>query len=237
MIRFVELEVGRGGLPACTRCTPQIPATFTAAEQLLPRIAHVAASWDAGPGPNLTLVGAETFAHPELPALVMAASSSGFERLRLRTGASALAAHDNAEGATHAGVRHLEVVLLAEGASHDELAASPGAFASAMSGLAAFRTAAEQGAKPVAITGLVPLCRHNLALAAGAVAALAAAGAVAVEIEVTRSAASAIHVADHLRAAVETGIVNGVWVSVTGLSAKELPVAALHSQRAWEVRA
>lgn len=236
MIRFAEVSLGQGGLPSCVKCSASAEPTFRPAADILAQLSLIAEKWPGGPGPSVAFVGAEPFLHAELPVIVMGATSARFERIRLRTGATALAAHDNAEGAIHAGVRHVEAVLLGAGEAHDELAGLPGGFASAMTGLALLRNAAENGAKTVAVTGRVPVCRHNLEHVGPAVAALAQAGAVAIELAVSEGAADAAALTRHLAPAVETGVVNGVWVSVSGLPSEKFgALAPLHAVAPSEV--
>jgi MoaA/NifB/PqqE/SkfB family radical SAM enzyme len=230
LISFAEVSLGAGGLPACVRCeAPEALApVLRSADEIESELARISGAWGGEPGPNVAFVGAEPFAHPELPTLVMAAGAAGFERLRLRTGATPLAAHDNAEGVLHAGVRHIEAVLLAAGAAHDELSAMPGAFAAAMSGLERLHAIAQQAALPVAVTGYIPACRHNFEHLSAAVAALAEVGAVAVEIALAPGAADAVALERHLLPALDTGVVNGVWVSVSGLPADASWLPPLH---------
>lgn len=238
MIRFSRVSIGEGGLPTCSRCEPPREPSFLPAEEILPRIAAAVSDWDRaqlGPGPNVIFTGAEPFLHPDLPLLVSAATAERIERVCLRTSAAALAAHDNAEGALHAGVRIVQAVLLATGAEHDELTGQPGAFAAAVTGLAALQVAAELASLPVAVLGYVPVCRHTLSHLADTVAALAETGAVAVELAVSPGAAGAVTFSRHLSAALETAVVNGVWAYASGVPADALPGSALHARGPLEV--
>jgi len=184
------------------------------AASVLQDVTRVCDSWSDGPGPNVALVGAEPFAHPELPLLVQGAARAGCERIRLRTDAGALPSGGNAAGVVAAGVRHLEVVLLGGVAPvHDALVGRAGAFDAALAGVAAFVSAAGAAGSAVAVTGRVPVCRHNRDEVAGAVAALAAAGAIGVEL--APAAGTALD-EDRLRSARETAVVNGVWLHVAG---------------------
>jgi MoaA/NifB/PqqE/SkfB family radical SAM enzyme len=227
VIAFAEVVLGSGGVVRCTRCTPaEPPREFLPAERILAQVREAARGWESGPGPNVAFVGVEPFAHPELPAIVAGARSSGVQRIRLRTDGGALSVAENASGALHAGVRHIEVVLLGAGPEHDALAGRAGLFADARDGMFRLREAAVALNARVAVTGVVPVCRHNLEHAAAAVAALAEAGAVAVELDVSPSAATAVGARDWLSAAIDTGTTAGVWVSVTGLA--EPPGSKLH---------
>lgn len=230
MISFAEVAVGRGGIVACRQCAPAEPATFVPAEQVLAHVRAAVSAWQAEPGPNVAFVGAEPFAHPELPALVTGAVEAGASRIRLRTDGRALIVSDNAAGALLAGVRHLELVLLAgDQASHDALCGRPGSFAEAIAGAAAFCEAAASEHAPIALAGLVPVCPHNLHDVAAAIGALAHAGAVTVTLDVSPPVATSAGSTSWLAAAIETGTVNGAWVHVRGVPADKIPVSPLHA--------
>jgi len=186
VLEFAEVTIGNGGVARCARCSPPVhgEVTFGPAAAVTQRIAATAAEWAGGPGPNVAFTGAEPFAHPELPALVGAAVAAGAERIRLRTDAGALAGGNNASGVLAAGVRHIEVVLVGGDAQvHDGIVGRPGLYDAAVAGVAAFRSAAQAADVPVAITGYVPVCRHNAAHVVSTVLALAACGAVSVELQ------------------------------------------------------
>jgi hypothetical protein len=183
-----------------------------------------------GPGPNLRLAGYEPFLHPELPTLVSAAVQAGATRIQLRTDGGGLAQPGNAEGALVAGVTHFEVVLLGgDTESHDGLSGTPGLLEACEQGVRTLLDAARASGARIAVTGAVPLCLHNLAHAAQAVAALAAMGTLAVRLEVSTSAAASVGLSAALSAALDTGTVNGVWVSVAGIVPESLPVSPLHA--------
>ena len=184
MIGFAQIALGVGEAVSCTRCSARAESVMHPAEQVAEQIAAVAAGWRGGPGPNLAFVGAEPFAHPALPALITAAVDAGCERIRLRTDGGALALSGNAEGAFRAGVRHIELVLLASDAgTHDALSGRQGLFATAVAGAAAFTAVARDAGQPVAITGYVPVCRHVEPHLPALIAAFARMGAAAVLAE------------------------------------------------------
>ena len=126
MIAFAEVSIGEAPATPCVRCAPHASAAMRPATLVLADVTAVCASWSDGPGPNVSLVGAEPFAHPELPLLVQGAVEAGCERIRLRTDAGALSAGNNAVGVLGAGVRHLEVVLLGGDAEHARRAGGQG---------------------------------------------------------------------------------------------------------------
>ena len=185
MISFADVVIGDGETVRCARCVPGAPVHFRTPDDVLASVRAVAGSWSVGPGPNVVFVGAEPFAHPQLPALVAGAASLGVERIGLRTDGGALSVDGNALGAIHAGVRLIEVVVLGDQRIHEELMADAGGFATTRLGARAFLDAGRESGAAVALTGRIPVCRHNLAGLPGAVAALAEMGAVSVELSVS----------------------------------------------------
>ncbi|HET6350748.1 MAG TPA: hypothetical protein VFG89_01285 [Coriobacteriia bacterium] len=222
MISFTELAIGTGGVVSCARCGPATAAEPFAADELIAHIAALAASAEGDF--NVVLGGFEPFRHPGLPALISACAESGARRIMLRTDAGALANPGNAEGCLAAGVRALEIELLAEGALHDALAARVGLGAAASAGTAAFRVAAASAGVDVAVFGVLQACRHNAGELASTIAAFAQLGAAAVRIECGRLPNTPANAAA-LAAAVHTGAVNRVAVSVAGY-AGNLPALA-----------
>lgn len=230
LLRFAEVSLGSGGLPTCARCeTASVPAP-RAAEDVIAEALSAIESWDRallGPGPNVALVGAEPFAHPSLPEIVFTLVEAGASRLRLRTGAEALIVAENAEGVLRAGVRHLEVVVLGPHEVHDALTARPDAFESARRGMRAFLDTAGESGIDAVLSGRIRVCRHNLEHAPAAVAVLAEVGALEIVLQVSDTASKTVGAATWIASACDTGVVNGVWVSVECAAA--LPgVADLH---------
>ncbi len=210
MITFAEVSIGTAAETPCVRCARATTPSMRSAASVLEEITGICEAWSYGPGPNVSLVGAEPFSHPDLPLLVQGAVQAGCERLRLRTDAGALAAGPNATGVVGAGVRQLEVVLLGGDAeSHDVLVGRAGAFEAAAAGVSAFRSAAAATGAHVAITGRIPVCRHVREGIAATVHALARMGAVAIDLAPT--AGIELDVA-RLNAARETAVVNGTWL-------------------------
>lgn len=226
MISFADVSIGDGGTTCCTRCVALSPREFLSQDQVLARVSGVVSGWDAGPGPNVAFGGPEPFEYPGLPDIVAGAAAVGVQRIRLRTDGGALSVDGNASGVIHAGVRHIELVVLGGQAVHDELSAVPGLFAAAIQGASAFRSAAHEARATVAVTGSITVCRHNLAALPGAVAALAEMGAVAVELLVKDGAAKSAGLRQWVTAAAETGMVNGVWVYVRSSTEELAPAIA-----------
>lgn len=208
---FREVIIGEGGIAGCVRCAGRVSVAPRLAEEVGEDLRRAASELDR-PGPNVVFAGFEPFAHPELPTLVRLAVDAGYERIRLRTDAGALSSPGNAEGVLGAGVRQIEVVLLGAGDEHDSLTGRSGLFAAAMQGVSRFAAVADASGLDVGITGLVPVCRHNVQHVPEAVAALASLGAVAVTIDARRRALDA----DVVRSALDTGTTGLVAVTVLG---------------------
>jgi len=212
VLRFAEVTIGQGGSLRCVRCRPRSAETptFALASVVSEQLASIASQWAYGPGPNVAFTGVEPFAHPELPAIIGGALAVGARRVRLRTDAGALASPGNAQGVLNAGVHHIEAIVLAgDAALHDELAGRPGLFGAAFSGLAKYRSAANEAGQSVAITGSVPVCRHNAPHVVAAVGALATAGAVCVELVRT----DGYRIEPQLvAAAAQAAMMRGVWL-------------------------
>ena len=229
MIRFIEIPLGRGVTCSCVRCAPRAHPQFDSAEIIGARVADAVATWADGPGPNVFFTGPEPFSHPELPTLVADAAGMGVERIGLRTDAGALSIPGNADGVLAAGVRHLQVVMLAGSAeSHDALTGRVGLFDAAAAGVSAFVAAAHGSNVRVAVTGLVPVCAHNVSELSAAVAALSRVGVLAVEIEVSTDQSGSREFSTWAAAAADTGLVNGVWVHFSGGQVADASVSPLH---------
>lgn len=216
MIPFEPVAIGTGGIARCVRCAKSEGAASPGPDDIgaiREGIFAAVRSWGQPPGPNVELVGYEPFSHPELPAIVRLALDVGVERLMIRTDAGALALGRNAEGALDAGVRLFEIVLLADGPTHDALTERPGLFDAACAGVDRVRDAAERAGLAIALCGLVPVCRHNAPYAPQAAGRLAALGCLAVHIDASCARRSD---AVHVRAAVETAAANGCAASVSG---------------------
>lgn len=208
MLSFFEVAIGEGEVLACARCgAEKSAATAHELEVVSTRLEEY-----SGAASGVAFIGFEPFAHPALPDIIAAAVDAGFVRIMLRTDAGALGVGGNADGAVAAGVTHIEVVLLGDESTHDRLAGVPGLFASAAAGVSAFTSAAERQGAAVFVSGLLPLCEHNLQSAPAAVAAFASLGASAVRLD-----ASDVEGADSMaaiEAALDTATVNRMhgWV-------------------------
>ncbi len=229
MITFVKIPIGTGGGIRCRRCAPgEQSEEFFETDPLLRHVGEVVAGWQQGPGPNIAYVGAEPFRHSRLPTLVHGAIDAGVERMCLSTDATALGRDDNAAGSVSAGVRHVEVPLLGGSPeTHDMLCGHPGAFEAAMAGMKALREAGIAQSVPVLICGRVRVCSHNIKDVPATVLAFAQVGASSVTLQFDGSVPTAV-ARPWVAAAVETGIINSVWVALEGLSAASVGVHSLH---------
>ncbi len=211
MLHFDQIVIGSGGLPVCVRSTEPEAPTFRPAVEILRDMDAVAQLSRSGPGLSISLVGTEAFLHPQLPELVQGAREAGAVRIGISTGGGALAQQDNAAGCIRAGVRHVDLVLLAGEGKHDALTGVEGSYAAALEGAATLHREAERAGVHVALMGHVPVCRHNVHELPMAIAAF-------VEMR-----AVAVHLAPHadldvpkniewFGSAFQTGIMHGVWV-------------------------
>ncbi|MBN2847684.1 MAG: radical SAM protein [Coriobacteriia bacterium] len=231
MIEFVRIEVGEGAPVRCAHCAPPVVAECRTTESILAEISAASAAWGDSPGPNVLLAGSEPFAHPELPALVAACVEEGVERIGLETEGGALAAHGNAAGVLGAGVRHLQVVVIAaDDAIADGLTGRPGRMRAVKAGVAAYLDAARDAGVAVVVTAVVPLCRHTLPDLAQTVGLLASWSIHAVRLvpgdDPLHDSASVM-----IAAACDTGMVNHTWVEV----ADGVPLPVTHRLHALTI--
>lgn len=232
MISFETVSIGDGWLLSCRRCSAQgaagvpLPAAEVAA-----KLADVAAGWESAPGPNVCFVGMEPFLHPGLPQVIDAAVRLGFERIQIRTDGGALAQSRNAQGVLSAGVRHLEIVLLGVGPTHDALADRAGLFDAAVAGAQAFTAAAHSASVQAAVSVRVIACRHNAEHLPETLAAAASLGAISAVIDATALKPTAEN-ERFIFSALESATVNRVAASVIGWSR---PLDAPFDRAPWLV--
>lgn len=207
MIAFQTVSTGTGDLLGCRLCGAGSAGEHTPAQDVLAAIADVRSRG----AENVMLAGSEPFRHPALPALVAACAEAGFARIAMLTDAGALTIPENASGALEAGLRHIHVPLFGPDAPSHDAACASGRFAQTTAGVEGFLAAATRAAASVALVGVLPLCEHTLASAPAIVATFARLGALAVRIV---PAPGVDADAPEVRAAFETGMVNGVWVWV-----------------------
>lgn len=216
MLPFARVEVGAPSTRRCRLCDPVGPgAAWRSVADVAAELQEVAAEWTAAVGPGVVLCGPEPFMHPSLPQIVAAARSAGFERIGIETDGIALGREENARGALSAGVRHLQAIVFAIGTLGDRMAGAQGAAAASLAGIERFSATASSSGLPVAVSAVVPVCRHNAEQLHLVVAAAARAGAGRVVLT-----AASPHVAvpePVIAAACDTGTVNRVWVEVHGL--------------------
>lgn len=211
MLEVVRIDIGSGGLPQCARCGASGVATYRSSIEVIGDIAAVA----AGPGTLLMLGGAEAFGHSALPEIIGAAASAGYRRIGLQTAGGLLAVGGNAAGVLHAGVRHFEIVYVPS----DSLPSGPD-HGAPLQGVRELVAAASAARTRIAVSAVIPACRHCIEALPAAVADLAAAGVGSVSIVAERGSCTGPRALAAVIAACDTGIVNAVWVEVRGI---ELP--------------
>lgn len=217
MIRIAPITVGAGVPAGCVRCAPMPEPAYLPLRQMARALEEIHGAH------GVALTGPEPFAHPELPAVIAACREAGFTRLALETDGGALAAHGNAAGVLHAGVRHLWVrVLGPDDAVHDERIGRPGRGAAARAGIAAYRAAALEAGRAIVVTAVVPVCRHTLPELPAIVLSCAVRGFDAVRLVSTGSLPGTAGTI--IAAACDTGMVNRLWVSTDG----SLPLPVSH---------
>ena len=220
MLDFAQVSLGAGAPLRCLRCHPDATHEpgYRSAAEIVADVESAATAWAPPPGPNVELGGPEPLGHPDLPVIVEGCVRAGVVRLRLRTDGLALASPVNAGGAVAAGVRHVSVVLLGgTPGMHDVLADRPGLLDAAVAGIRAFRAAAADQELAAAVQVLVPVCRHNVSDLPAAVARAVEAGADRVLLQADDPGIDLEAASGWVRAACDTGVVNGVWVEVDGL--------------------
>ncbi len=227
VLTFIRIPLGTGNTVACTRCAVHapVPVVHRAVGEV---VSAVTAALAAAPTSGVMFTGPEPFSHPSLPAIIGSAITAGAERIGVVTSAAALAYGENAAGSIGAGLRFIEVPLLGPDAdSHDLLARSMGAFESTREGVARFRAAADAAGTRVAVRGTIEVCAHTVSQLSAAVVTFASWGASSIELHCTGPLDG--RGVEHVRAACETGMVNGVWVAVTGLQPGLLGPDGLHA--------
>ncbi|TDB39684.1 MAG: hypothetical protein D9V44_01610 [Actinobacteria bacterium] len=213
----VRIEIGSGGLPSCVRCGTSDTAVYRAAAEVIAELLAADARDDA----VLMLRGVEAFGHPALPEIIGAAVSAGWRRVGLQTAGGLLGVGGNAPGVLHAGVRHFEIVM-APGVP--PMSGTGGL--EPLDGLRMLVSAASTARVRIAVSVILPTCRHSVEALPAVVADLAAAGAGSVRIVAEPGACTGSRALAAVIAACDTGVVNAVWVDVSGI---ELPAGhAMH---------
>lgn len=225
MLEFIRVDVGDGGSLSCTRCGAPRAVSFRDAEEVATAITSIPAS--RLPTAGILLGGADAFRHPSLPRLVSTARDAGATRIALLTRGGGLGVQGNATGAIEAGVRTIVVPILAGTDDvHDALAGDPGAFEAMRVGVRAFIDAARALSRTVSVHVTVEVCEHNAGHLTAAVLSAASLGATSVTADLARLPSADPEL---LRAAADTGLVNSVWVSFSGVDSDALGAYALHA--------
>jgi len=208
VIETVRIDIGSGGLPSCARCGVPGAPTFHSATDVIASISKAAVDSNA----VLMLGGAEAFGHAALPEIVGAAVASGWRRIGLQTAGGLLTVGGNAPGVLHAGVRHFEVVIVPSDSS--TLAVDGPA---PLDGIRELVAAASAAGVRIAVTAVLPTCRHGVAALPSAVADLAAVGVGSIRIVAEPESCTGPRALAAVVAACDTGVVNAVWVDVSGV--------------------
>ncbi len=213
MIGFARVSVGAGGWPVCARCAVAAPVSYHPTAEVEAAIGDAVRSSSEPPGPNVVLGGPEPFDHPRIFDLIAACAREGAERVAVETGGAVLAAPDAARRALDAGVRHLWVVVSDADPERDDRLADRSVHSTRVfDGVTAYAAAAESAGIDVLITGIVPVCHHNLQHLPGTVARLSARGFHAVRL--VSGAPLPAQAAAWIASACDTGMVNQLWVEV-----------------------
>ncbi len=236
MLRFRDIVLGTGPRPGeCRLCTPApespVPV-FRPAEEILADLA--AHPGEIGAPVGVRLTGADPLAHPDPPSLVAAAVRTGAQRVALDTPGEGLARPGAADALLAAGARVFEVALLGSTeATHDRLAARSGSFDALAEGLAAVASAAEGREARVFVRARVTVCPHTVADLPATVMRCAELGASQVVL-VAREGVDPRRALEWIGAACDTGTVNRLWVSVSGVPAEALGERGLHAVDPFE---
>ena len=233
MLSFAAVSLGRGGLPSCRVCSPSESVVLRPTSEVLVDVRQCVRTWTQGPGPNVSLTGADAFGHSELPALVSQCVSAGVSRLRLTTAGAVLSHAANAGGSIDAGVRHVEVVALSAAQGLEPLSAAP-SFAAVLDGIGAYLDAGRERGAAVALVARVLACPHTYDSVPTTVAALGNAGALAVTVELIGATRPEPAWA---RSVVDSGVVNRAWVTIEdsrgGIPSSIASDDPLSASRAW----
>ncbi len=212
MLESVLIEIGVGGLPSCARCVPAPPPALRPASDVTSEIRDLLATADSHRG-VLMFSGAEAFAHPALPELIDAAVTAGASRIGVQTAGALLAVGGNAAGSLHVGVRHFEIAFV-PGDDAERQAEQ----AAQLAGVKELAEVAERTDARIAVSARIRVCRHTVAHLPAAVGALAEAGVGCVHLEAASDLGSGPGALASIIAACDTGVVNAVWVDVSGVA-------------------
>ena len=227
VLAFAGVRLGAGKAVSCNRCAPKEPIVYLDPSEVTAEARRIMGRWDHGPGPNVGLWGPEPFSHSQLADIVREIVTAGVERLCIATDGAALGSDQNAERIMAAGIRHVRVSVLGSSMLHDELQGVPGSYQGALEGMKVTRDASRRSGIPVLVCAHIPVCEHNIRDLPLAVVELAGAGATSVKLE-TEGRPLPRDAGAWMDGAVETGIVNNVWVSVHDTEFPELSDRSIH---------
>ena len=228
MIVFRDISLDRGQTVLCGRCTPDSPPAPEYRS-----VADIESCLALAPGDpsgeGVLFSGADPLGYPGFERLLGTLASAGTRRIGVRTSGQHLADPQRVIALVEAGVRLFEVPFPdPSGHPHDPLTGAQAPFAAAVHGVRTVLEVAEGSDARIAVRGLLGVCRHTAQDLPASVMRLA-------ELRVTSVALHCVGGADMPRlaewvgAACDTGTVNRVWVSVTGLAPELLGDKALHA--------
>lgn len=186
-----HIDLGTGGVAACTRCSSVSRAPLPASD-ILHSLSQVLERASAEPcqsasSTNVIFGGFEPFRHPDLVQVLSTVaddSRGAISRIGIQTDGGALSVSSNALGSISSQVSLFEIFLRGgDEASHDTLTSEKGLFHLALMGIAGARAAAEELDKQIFMVGVAALCSHNRHLLPAIVTAFVQAGVDAIRVE------------------------------------------------------
>lgn len=189
MYQLQYIALGTGGIAACTRGTSGAASPFSR-EEVTERISQLSENTLGQTGTTsqgVILGGFEPFHFRELVQVLSELRDGqkySVDRIGLQTDGGALSVVSNAFGSIDAGVTLFEVFLRGgDEHLHDALTSPKGSFHLAQEGIATVQKASNELKKPVFITGVVAMCRHNSKHLPSIVSAFVRLGVDAIRVE------------------------------------------------------
>lgn len=208
MFDFEVVRLGPGAQTGCVRCGIPASAEHFPAADIISRSAALTSG-------NISIQGQEPLLHRELPTILETLLSNPVDRLHISTDGIGLSSRQVAAGLASSGVTWVSIRLLApESEAHDALSGMRGSFDAVIAGISNLRAPlAAQGADAM-LTGEIPVCSHNINSLPATVALFAEKGMRSVALDLSRLARSESAKA-WVDSAVDTGLVAGMWVSLS----------------------
>lgn len=163
MYQFEIIELGKGGIAPCVRCSSSAPVPHKK-DSVIDSLINIKAllSAETEKLSAVVLTGFEPFAHPGLVEVLRHPALSAVERIMLTTDGGALSSVQNVFGTLDSGVSVYEIVLRGSHAdSHDSYTARPGLFNAAMQGVTQLRAVSNERDQHIFVTAVIDICKHN----------------------------------------------------------------------------